>query len=463
MKDSDQRVYLIKVATVWGVMIFLILAIGALRTTAPQPTLGNSVDFSSSSVISRIVSKHTTVSPNPSSKRRDYLKKSDWQGGLRIYRDWWNKRQSAIYVAEMDRTAKNLRFGVELANSRILGRETMSSMAKRLAARDIPMLAGVNGSFGIREDGMRRGGIIFNLHIQDWELVSIPPRRDWWGYSPPSSWGETSFGVTTDGEFLLDAVQLNGVLRINGKVLEIDCINQIRESECAAVIYTSRFGPQTLTRSGYEVVLKQLKLPLTGKYRSRFVIDTVSRSGNNSIPRDSIVLSLDRHLAQEWQSTLSEGTTGELELALSPTQWQHVSDGIGGNIRLLRNGEIEPELVEFHESSGGSASGHNNGAQLHPRSALGFNDDRLFLIVVDGRQAEYSIGMTFYEMAGFLRDLGVKHAINFDGGSSSTFWGLGGVVNRPSHSYERRVFNVAMITTQRDGKTKVGKIGRRKK
>ena len=111
----------------------------------------------------------------------------------------------------MRRESENLRFGVELANTQLLGRETISSMAERLAQQDIPLLAGVNGSFGLRGDRIGRGGVIFNLHIQDWELVSIAPRRDWWGFPPPSPWGETSFGVTTDGEFLLDAVELNGL------------------------------------------------------------------------------------------------------------------------------------------------------------------------------------------------------------------------------------------------------------
>lgn len=228
-------------------------------------------------------------------------------------------------------------------------------MASRIAQRGIPTLAAVNGSFGIRQDGMGCGGMIFNLHIQDWELVSIAPRRNHWGYSPTSPWGETSFGVTTSGEFLLDAVQLNGIIRIDGKTLEAGCINQIRGSTCPVAIHTPRFGEQTLTRGGYEVILKQLKLLLTGKYHTRLVIDYVNMDGNSIIPRHGVVLSLERQLAQKWRSALSEGARGELEIALSPVKWQRVPVGIGGNIRLLRAGEIEPELVKFHWSRGGSA------------------------------------------------------------------------------------------------------------
>ena len=448
MQTSNQRIYLTKATIVGGIIILLILGIGALRTTDPN----SNTDSTSSSVISRLIGKPPPDRPNPASIKRDYLKKSDWHPGLRIYRDWWKERDAAVYVAEMQRKSENLRFGVELANTRLLGKETIGSMARRLAQQDIPLLAGVNGSFGLRGDRIGRGGVIFNLHIQDWELVSIPPRRNWWGFPPPSPWGETSFGVTTDGEFLLDAVELNGVIRINGESLEVDCINQIPESDCAAVLYTPRFGEQTLAWRSYEVILKGLELPLTGKYRSRFKIDSVSRRGNSTIPPNGVVLALDYHLAPKWDATFRAGGIGTLEIALSPTKWQQVPDGIGGNIRLLRNGKIEPELVEFHESGGRSNYRHRNGARLNPRSALAFSDDKLFLIAVDGRQYGYSLGMTLYEMAGFLRDLGAEHAINFDGGSSSALWGLGGIVNSPAHGYERPVFNVAMITTQRKAK-----------
>ncbi len=443
MQKRNRRIYLIKSAIVGGITLLLILGIGALRTTNPNS------DSAFASVISRFISKPPPDRPNPASRKRDYLKKSDWPQGLRIYRDWWKERDAAVYVAEMRRESKNLRFGVELANTQLLGRETITSMAGRLAQQNIPLLAGVNGSFGLRGDRVGRGGVIFNLHIQDWELVSIAPRRDWWGFPPPSPWGETSFGVTTDGDFLLDAVELNGTIHINGESLEVDCINQIRETGCATVLYTPRFGEQTLAQRSYEVILKGLELPLTGRYRSNFKIDAVNRRGNSTIPSNGVVLALDYQLAIKWDATFRAGGTGTLEIALSPNKWQRVPDGIGGNLRLLRHGKIEPELVEFHESGGRSNYRHRNGARLNPRSALGFNDDKLFLITVDGRQYGYSIGMTLYEMAGFLRDLGAKHAINFDGGSSSALWGLGDIVNRPSRGYERSVFNVAMITTQR--------------
>ena len=250
----------------------------------------------------------------------------------------------------------------------------------------------------------------------------------------------------------MDRVELNGQLRIDNDTadtLSINAINQICDSSASVVLFTPRFGRRTLTRRSYEFTLKKLELPLTGKYKSRFVVTDVNRRGNSAIPSDGVVIAIESRLSRDWAKKIATSTKGTLEIALTPTKWQHVQRAVGGNLRLVRNGKIEPELVRFGETRGRSATPHRNGASRHPRSALGFNDDKLFLIAIDGRQHGYSMGMTLYDMGKFFSELGIKHAINFDGGSSSTLWALGGVVNSPAHGYERRIFNIAMIRAKK--------------
>jgi exopolysaccharide biosynthesis protein len=81
-----------------------------------------------------------------------------------------------------------------------------------------------------------------------------------------------------------------------------------------------------------------------------------------------------------------------------------------------------------------------------PRTALGYNADTLFLVVADGRQPKYSTGLTLYELASILIELGATEAINLDGGSSSTFVVNDEVVNQPSGRQEREVLNAVFIT-----------------
>jgi exopolysaccharide biosynthesis protein len=58
--------------------------------------------------------------------------------------------------------------------------------------------------------------------------------------------------------------------------------------------------------------------------------------------------------------------------------------------------------------------------QLHPRSALGVNQNGrwLYLVVVDGR--EVSEGATYSELAALLISHGAYTGMSFDGGGSST-------------------------------------------
>lgn len=445
--ENNRRNLLPKLIAICGLLLLFILVINAVQVfekevfQPPTPKVGVKETRPKSVKVEAKEIRPESV------RRRDALDTKLWPDGFRLYRYYW-VGGAVVYVAEMDRDAKNLRFDVELANSQILRRETITGATRRLKKRGIQPLAGVNGSFGIREDSYGRGGMIFNLYIQKGELISIPKLIDRWGYSPPSPWGETSFGVTPDGEFLLDAVYLNGSLQIGEETLKIDAINQICDSYCPVVLYTPRFGTSTLTRRCYEFTLKKLTLPLTGKYTSRFVVTAVNPRGNSIIPSDGVVLAIEPRLATHWYKQITKSSTGILDIALTPEKWQTIQEGIGGNLRLLRDGEIEPELIEFARGRNSSAYRHSNAAHQHPRSALGFNDEKLFLIVVDGRKSGYSLGMTLYQMADFFNDIGIKHAINFDGGSSSALWALGKIVNRPAHPFERPIFNVALIRTR---------------
>ena len=60
--------------------------------------------------------------------------------------------------------------------------------------------------------------------------------------------------------------------------------------------------------------------------------------------------------------------------------------------------------------------------ETHPRTAVGVDQrgDTLIIMVVDGRQPNYSEGVTLAELAALLREYGAYDAINMDGGGSST-------------------------------------------
>ena len=77
----------------------------------------------------------------------------------------------------------------------------------------------------------------------------------------------------------------------------------------------------------------------------------------------------------------------------------------------------------------------------HPRTAAGVSEDGryLYLMVIDGRQPNYSIGATTNETAKWIRQIGAYTALNLDGGGSTSLViddGQGGatILNRPIHN-----------------------------
>ena len=130
--------------------------------------------------------------------------------------------------------------------------------------------------------------------------------------------------------------------------------------------------------------------------------------------------------------TTAEGMSG-LSLDDEPLQISQGLEVVGGRPELLRAGARVP----YRETNPGFATGR------HPRTAVGFapGRDRLWLLVVDGRQSPYSAGMTLSELTGLFEQLGATEALNLDGGGSSSMVLGGRTVNRPSDGEDRPVVN----------------------
>ena len=129
-------------------------------------------------------------------------------------------------------------------------------------------------------------------------------------------------------------------------------------------------------------------------------------------------------------------------LAVGP--WRMAGDQkegavIGGYPELLDGGRRVGDLL-VSENPAFAAS-------RHPRTAVGVGPrgDVLWMVVVDGRQGEYSLGMTLPELAAVFEALGATEALNLDGGGSSVMVVRGRPLNRPSEGGEREVVNALLV------------------
>jgi hypothetical protein len=119
-------------------------------------------------------------------------------------------------------------------------------------------------------------------------------------------------------------------------------------------------------------------------------------------------------------------------------QWFRVADAQGGWPLLLLNGERRVEACGLDICG------------RHPRAGVGTTGaGRVLMVVVDGRR-ERSLGLTLLQFANLFRKLGAESALNLDGGGSAEIWVRGDVKNRPSDGQERAICCALLILPRED-------------
>ncbi len=109
-----------------------------------------------------------------------------------------------------------------------------------------------------------------------------------------------------------------------------------------------------------------------------------------------------------------------------------IRDAITFNPYLILNGK--PTITEG-----------NGGWGIAPRTAIGQKTDgSVILLVIDGRQLG-SLGATLKDVQDIMLKYGAHNAANLDGGSSTTLFYNGGIINHPCSQYGPRYVPSAFI------------------
>jgi exopolysaccharide biosynthesis protein len=130
--------------------------------------------------------------------------------------------------------------------------------------------------------------------------------------------------------------------------------------------------------------------------------------------------------------SLQTGSAVTLKWSLG---WTNVWDAIGGFPLLVKDGQnVVASCTTWFCSS------------RNPRTGVGFTaDGKIIMVVVDGRQPNWSVGVSLPQLAGIFRQFGATFALNFDGGGSTTMVVKGQVVDRPSLGHQRPVSTALMV------------------
>jgi hypothetical protein len=306
-----------------------------------------------------------------------------------------------------------------------IGLETVSSMAARYGA-----IAAINAGF-FATTGTFRGDNVSVLKIAGKLLSEPSSNRAAVGFFRQNHKTESIFGhLKFDGWIEIAG---GGRRKVNG-------INRLR-GENELIIFTQEFHRTTLTvPSGIEIVVRRGRIN-----------EVRDKSGSTPIPDDGFVISASGEARQWALQNLRKGLRLQLKtdlIALETDlqkQWNRAENIISGTPQLIRNGRIE--ITSELEGNGQKFVNDR-----HPRTAIAkLKDGKMLLVVVDGRQPNYSMGMSLATLAELLLEFEAVEAMNLDGGGSSAMVLEGKLVNKPSDAAGERAVSDALMVMERLG------------
>lgn len=339
----------------------------------------------------------------------------------------WN-----ITILEINITNPYLSIKTEIANNALgNGLEKTSAMSLRNDAPGHRVIGAVNGDyFGISAP-QNPYTFLANSMIKEQEFVFGRTHQ------------RSSFGMLIGKSPVIEVLNFSGTAAAsNDSVFSIFGVNRERGAN-QLLLYNKFIGATTLTdNSGTEVRLTLIDT-ISVNNPTKFVVANVYiNSGNNSIG-NSYVLSGAGSGASFLQNNFSAGDTVVLNLGISPDVGNLISF-MGGGPKLINDGVVPNSFVGLE----GFGESHVN--SRHPRTAIGFSEDstKIYMVVVDGRQANLSIGMSCKELADYMKSIGCYNAVNLDGGGSSTMVVRNQIANSPSDpGGERSVGNSILLVS----------------
>lgn len=324
----------------------------------------------------------------------------------------------AVHVVKGPRPVGLYRLSPVLSNGSVTGRETVSSMERRLSTTSTTV--GVNGDLFSLSTG-RPSGVL----LRDGVLVT-----------PPNA-SRSSAGITLDGTLDVRRIKFLGTWRGLGQRRTLNFLNQA-PGKNGISLFTTDWGRSTPQIAGSIALVLSPFPAATPNADLAAPVVSVSQNGPVAIAPGTAVLVARGIAATKLQAEAPIGTTVTLRLILQPG-WGTVSDAIGGGPILVRSGKPVYRSNEAFTTSQLAPRG--------PRSAVGqLKNGSIVLVTTDGRQPGYSVGMTNFELAQTLVRLGAVSGMALDGGGSSTLAFDGMVLSSPSDGKERPVADALLLT-----------------
>lgn len=317
-----------------------------------------------------------------------------------------NSKPIKINIVEINTKANpNLSIKPKTASSKLNSKSTVRKIAQNSGA-----IVALNGGFFKPQTGVPLGALMIDGEILTgaiYNRVGIGIFEDY------QNGMKNTYFKMDNIDFDLKAVSKSGIFKI-------DNINQPRMLFSQSIIYTSSWGEfsPTAKNDNWNLLIKGNKIEKVSANPIKIEQGGVVLQANKELIKKLIK---DREIYIE--ANLQEG-------------FEKASHIIAAGPYLVKNSQI---YVDVKTQKLNAISGKN------PRSAIGYREDMsLVLVTIDGRE-EASVGMTLFELASLMKSLGCKYAMNFDGGSSSTLFVKGNIVNSALNKEGVAVSNALIV------------------
>lgn len=340
--------------------------------------------------------------------------------GISYYHDKQSSGPLSYHVLEMNYPSVDYSLNTVIAGRSLFKGETVDQIISNDSKKN-DIIAGVNGGYWSNGDRYVPTGLV----ISNGYLLRLPLDN------------RSAFLIDKDQKFYTGPVTVDINVssgESNHSVKNLNPLSEIHESS----LYTPYFG-DFITESANSMNYYRMEpVAKKGFLPNEPIPVNISelKPENGKIKRDGVSFVLAKPKKSK-KLVLGKGV-----LKASIKEFQGVVDfGVSGGPLLVKDGEFGIPKEKGHFASSFVTS-------RHPRTAIGYSktSKRLYLVIVDGRQKNLSIGVSLKELSDYMMKLGCDSALNLDGGGSSTLVLKDKITNNPSDlGGARKVANCIII------------------
>jgi len=312
------------------------------------------------------------------------------------------------HILKIDLQRHDIDVKPALAKDTIGMLEPVNATAKRWNA-----IAAINGSFF---EARKRPYLPIGIIAIDGKMVN------------KSTLSRCAFGITAGKDIIFGVPNIKSkfVLLAKNKSFDIWGINRPRKNN-EVILYTNEYGKRTKTNQyGIEIIVTKGE-----------VSSILRAKGNSVIPEDGYVISL-HGVSRKYADWIILGDEVLIEIDLGKP-WQMMNHIVSGGPLLIRDGKIVVKKTVIEEDFEGRL------LKRSARTAIGETVDKKLMLVVVDKRRWISSGLFYSELAQVMLEEGARNAMALDGGSSSTMYVDGSIVNYPSAGKAVAVSNAIIV------------------